>query len=101
MDWGLEAQLSSTRIHHGQDEPLHVPEIIAFVGSDIKMWIYFNYVFRLDYPTSNRVLSTCLVWLNITFDYNNLYPLEPCDILLIKSNSNLKRLEGLIYDGSY
>ncbi|KAG0239838.1 hypothetical protein B0O80DRAFT_454891 [Mortierella sp. GBAus27b] len=137
--------------------PLHIPEVVALVGSHIKMWysighdrygfkpqdmhsciqvsrlfrdtllpilwhtfderaaldiptylieknmplirIYFNYGFREDvYPASCRLLSTHLVWLNITYQYNDLYPLRPCDVVFISKNSNLKRLEGVVHD---
>ncbi|KAI8351860.1 hypothetical protein B0O80DRAFT_454892 [Mortierella sp. GBAus27b] len=57
--------------------------------------IYFNYGFRLDYPTSKRLLSTHLVWLSITPFYKDYEPLEGCDVDFIRTSSNMKRLEGV------
>ncbi|KAG0239837.1 hypothetical protein BGX31_002436 [Mortierella sp. GBA43] len=63
--------------------------------------IYFNYGFRLDYPTSKRLLSTHLIWLSITPQYRYLDPLEKCDIDFIRTSSNMKRLEGVTFNRSY
>ncbi|KAG0239840.1 hypothetical protein B0O80DRAFT_499779 [Mortierella sp. GBAus27b] len=60
--------------------------------------IYLNYGFRLDYPTSNRMLSTRLSWISVTPFYNEFAPLENCDIEFISNNSNLKCLEHVNYD---